>query len=114
MQIRNLTSERERLYSRLGPEIVDFWCVCVGVDVILSKLSSESDVTLMRRLRRSCFSNQPSPQLSELLVTTENTLNPCDTLPPVTYHALARFSTFGAQWDGAVKWEGLVTLSGDV
>lgn len=36
-----------------------------------------------------------SPQLSERLVTIGNTLNLCDTLPPVSRHALTQFGGVG-------------------
>lgn len=85
----------------------------------IASLSSQGDVTRMRHLQlRSRFSHQSelvmsTPQLSEPPATTRNTLNWRDILPPVTYPRLT-LSNVGVQPDGAVKWKGLVTLSGDV
>lgn len=72
----------------------------------------------------TCLSSvraQRSPRLSERLVTTKKnkknpTLNLSDIHAPVTYQTCTHevSKRRGEQWDGAVKWGGLVTLSGDV
>lgn len=79
---------------------------------------------------QSIRARRSSKLLESLVITThthspkkKNTLNSCDTLPLVSRHTLAQFGGVGGvvgevgggtQWDRAAKWEGLVTLSGDV
>lgn len=90
-----------------------FWIGCHVIEAVTTKWCP-SDETPTTELYLQSVRARRSPQLSERLVTTENTLNLCDTLPPVSRHALTQFGGVGAQWDRAAKWEGLVTLSGDV